>query len=471
MIFLIYLLLPQLFKASMPSKICDFIIKESEQETLFYKILRWAERAYPVVCGLNSNNCTDTFIRKNGKEGLDFVIAAGAKKELFNTYLGNFERLKDFFEKNKSGLFGFFSYDLKDETEPLLKKRKSKPAHQALTGMPLLHFFIPRHVFILKNNTLEVLSWDADFSIDFLTQRLQNKNQRDSHRENHFWEAPALYSRVSKKQYIDTVNKIKQHIHRGDIYELNYCQEFYADNATISPLDVYQKLNTISPMPFSCFYKLGGKYLLCASPERFLRKKGNKIISQPIKGTARRGKNKQEDEQLKKNLLKSDKERSENVMIVDLVRNDLSRIAAKGTVKVEELFSITAFKNLFQMISTVSCRLDGTYHFTEAIKCAFPMGSMTGAPKVKAMELIDRYETTKRGLFSGAAGYITSKGDFDFNVVIRGIQYNREKKLISIMAGSAITAECDPEKEYEESLLKAQPVFEALGGKLPIFRK
>lgn len=202
---------------------------------------------------------------------------------------------------------------------------------------------------------------------------------------------------------------------------------------------------------------------MCASPERFLKKEKDLLVSQPIKGTAPRGRNAKEDMQLKKELFTDAKERSENVMIVDLVRNDLSHVAAKNSVKVTELFGIYSFSTVHQMISTVTARLGKDYHFTDALRYTFPMGSMTGAPKVRAMQLIEQYEDTRRGLYSGAVGYITPERDFDFNVVIRSILYNKQEQYLGFMAGSAITSGSIPEKEYQECLHKAQAMKKALG--------
>ncbi|MEO5675183.1 MAG: anthranilate synthase component I family protein, partial [Chitinophagales bacterium] len=218
-----------------------------------------------------------------------------------------------------------------------------------------------------------------------------------------------------------------------------------------------------SPAPLACFLKHGEKFLLSASPERFLKKESRKIISQPMKGTISRSNHAESDEHAKELLGTDEKEKAENVMIVDLVRNDLARSAVAGSVSVEELFGIYSFPRVHQMISTVSATLRNDVHFTEAIRNAFPMGSMTGAPKVMAMQLIDKYEKVKRGLFSGSAGYITPGGDFDFNVVIRSLLYNRESRYLSFQTGSAITHDCNPEKEYEECLLKAQAIMSTLG--------
>ena len=282
-----------------------------------------------------------------------------------------------------------------------------------------------------------------------------------------------IENRISKQEYLGIIEKLKYHIHRGDCYEINFCQEFFAEEAIIDPLEVYQKLSSLSPNAFSAFYKLEDKFLICASPERFLKKEGGKILSQPIKGTSSRFlQDKINDEKSRQDLYASEKDRSENVMVVDLVRNDLSRICKEGTVKLEELYGIYSFPQVHQMISTVSGELKENVSFTEIIRATFPMGSMTGAPKKRVMELIDQYEETKRGIFSGALGYIDPGGDlpagqagFDFNVIIRSILYNASDKYLSFLVGSGITFLSDAEKEYEECLLKAKAMFEVLQGK------
>ncbi len=250
---------------------------------------------------------------------------------------------------------------------------------------------------------------------------------------------------------------------------MNYCQEFYNSNVDINPLSLYYALNKVSPTPFSCYYKLGHKYLVSATPERFLKKTGLKVMTQPIKGTAPRGKTLTEDELLKKNLSKDIKERAENVMIVDLVRNDLARTAVRGSVKVDELCGVYSFSHVHQMISTISCDVDKSTNVIDIIKNAFPMGSMTGAPKVEAMSLIEKFEKTKRGLYSGAVGYISPDKDFDFNVIIRSILYNQITKYLSFMVGSAITSKSIPEDEYDECLVKAQAILEVIRKGTPVF--
>ena len=262
---------------------------------------------------------------------------------------------------------------------------------------------------------------------------------------------------------MSTVEEIKTHIKQGDIYVTNFCQEFFAENTVVDPLMVFLALNEISPNPFSAFFKYRNNFIICASPERFLAKRNDKLISQPIKGTAKRGKDAVEDESIKQELRNQTKEIQENVMIVDLVRNDLTRSAKQGSVKTEELFGIYSFTQVHQMISTVACELQEGISAAQAIKNAFPMGSMTGAPKIRSMELMEQYEHSRRGVYSGAIGYFSPDNDFDFNVVIRTLLYNRDKEYLSFHVGSAITYHADAEKEYEECLLKAQAILEVLG--------
>ena len=268
--------------------------------------------------------------------------------------------------------------------------------------------------------------------------------------------------RENQDQYLQKIIKIKNHIQRGDIYEMNYCQELYSKDSHINPEKVFLELNKSSKAPFSVYFKYNDKYLLCSSPVRFLQKKGDRIISQPIKGTRKRGTSTEEDKILLNDLTNSQKDKSENVMIVDLVRNDLSRTAKKSSVKVEELFGIYSFERVHQMITTISSEIDENFDFIEVLKSCFPMGSMTGAPKLKSMQLIERYETTKRSLYSGAFGYISPEQDFDFNVVIRSILYDRVSSYVSVLVGGAITINSDEKEEYEECLIKAQAMIDVL---------
>lgn len=271
-----------------------------------------------------------------------------------------------------------------------------------------------------------------------------------------------FYCRVNKERYIETVNKLLEHIKRGDIYEINYCIEFFAENAEINPYKVFNRLKALTEAPFAQLYKTGSKWIICASPERFIKKEEDRLITQPMKGTAPRGKNPEEDIRFKTALANSLKEQTENVMAVDVARNDLSVVASKGTVVTEELFGVHSFKNVHQMVSTVSCRLKGNTSFEKIIDAAFPPASMTGAPKIKALELIKKYELCERGIYSGCIGSIHENGDFDLSVAIRTIVYDEKEKHISFHVGSAITANCNPEEEWNECLLKAESMLQAL---------
>lgn len=271
-----------------------------------------------------------------------------------------------------------------------------------------------------------------------------------------------IKSTNSKEDYIVKVNRIKQHIQQGDIYEINYCITFEAHNITIDPVYIFRKLNSISNAPYAALAKFNKQYIVSSSPELFLSKRGNKITTKPIKGTAKRGTSKEEDEMIKINLKNNLKEQTENVMIVDVARNDLSRIAKKGSVNVDKLFDIESYQQVHQMVSTVSCELKENTTFDDIIQATFPMASMTGAPKIRAMQLIDEYEFYNRGPYSGAIGYIAENGDFDLSVLIRSIFYDEEKRYLSFTVGSAITAMCNPEEEYQECILKAKAMMQVL---------
>jgi len=351
--------------------------------------------------------------------------------------------------------FGFITYDYKNQIEELSSN------HIDGIAFPEKHFFTPEILYKIRDNKVQVDYNEAVYSkVDI--EKIIKEVEEISVRNNDI-ESIKVNPRITKQEYLNNVKALKQHIQLGDIYEVNYCQEYFAENIVINPIDIYLKLNEKSPTPYSCFVKCDDKFLMSATPERFIHKKKEKIISQPIKGTAKRGLNEEEDELFKSQLFNDIKERSENVMIVDLVRNDLSKIAKRGSVKVDELCGIYSFPQVHQMISTVSGEIKNDVSFDEIINATFPMGSMTGAPKIRAMKLIEQYEKTKRGLYSGTVGYINNQGDFDFNVVIRSLQYNEENNYLSFIVGGAITDLSDPEKEYEECLLKAKAMLEVLG--------
>ncbi|MBA3682600.1 MAG: anthranilate synthase component I family protein [Bacteroidetes bacterium] len=276
----------------------------------------------------------------------------------------------------------------------------------------------------------------------------------------------ALIPKTSKEEYIKKLIALKEHIQHGNIYEINYCIEFFADDAEIEPVLVFFKLNELSKAPYSCLVKLNNEFIISASPELFLKKEENILYTKPIKGTAKRGNTKEEDEELKNALYTNLKERTENVMAVDVARNDLSQLAKKGSVSVNKLYNIETFETVHQMVSTVSCKLKENTSFEKIIDATFPMASMTGAPKLRAMQLIDEFEDFERKNYSGAMGIIDENEDFTLAVNIRSIFYNQKTKRLSIAVGSAITYLCEPEKEYDECLLKANALLKALGAEI-----
>ena len=406
------------------------------------KALQWAS-GFDVCCYLDSNNFDDSHSK------FDALVAVGVKAEIAADSGAAFEQLQQFREQNPGWMTGFFTYDLKDEIEDLSSKNPDR------LQFPDLFFFVPQYLLIFQKSKIEIIADDPAHILKDIAGQVVSADSGEAE--------VAIQSRLNKAAYIDAVEKIKEHINRGDIYVTNFCQEFFADNAVIDPLPVFVKLNEVSPNPFSAFFKLRDKYILCATPERFLAKRGDKLISQPIKGTAKRGATAAEDAALINELRNHTKELQENVMIVDLVRNDLTLSAKPGTVKTEELYGIYSFTHVHQMISTVVCELDGSVGAVQAIKNSFPMGSMTGAPKINAMRLMEYYEQSRRGVYSGAIGYFSPDGDFDFNVVIRTLLYNQTNKYLSFQAGSAITYHADAEREYGECLLKVRAIMEVLG--------
>ncbi|MCT4638533.1 MAG: anthranilate synthase component I family protein [Bacteroidales bacterium] len=366
----------------------------------------------------------------------------------------SFDQLNNLNKKHNDWKFGFMSYDLKNDIEDLRSENSDN------IFMPNMVFVVPELVLEINNNNLIIHYHKSSYSPEDINKLFNDINKQ--HIEYKSYSTPDIESKITKEQYIDTVNRLKNHIQLGDIYEVNFCQEFFADSADIDVANTYTMLQKVTPTPFACYVKYNNKHLLCASPERFIKKEGNKIISQPIKGTKKRGSTEEDDKRLISELRDDPKERAENIMITDLVRNDLSHFAKKGSVKVDELCGIYTFPKVHQMISTISAELKSEDLFIDALKKLFPMGSMTGAPKIRSMQLIEKYEKSKRGLYSGSVGYIEPNGDADFNVVIRSILYNSDNKYLSFQVGGAITINSVPENEYDECLLKASAIMQIL---------
>ncbi len=416
------------------------MFKITVTEELKEKLIRWADSNFEQICVLDSNNYKDPL----SEIQWELSFSAIRKIELQSTD-NAFDLLKEFYNSSNKKLYGFFSYDLKNDVEKLVSN------HNPEIDFPELFFYEAEHVISQIDDQL--ISETFDFSI--LPEHIDISSTSSSNQQS-----LEIKQHCTKSEYIETIKKLKEHIYNGDIYEINYCIPFSVYNFNKDLISTYFKLNQLSPNPFTCLLKNNSQYIVSASPERFLRLKANKLYSQPIKGTKKRSSNIEKD---REELLNDEKERAENVMIVDLVRNDLKKVAIKGSIQVDELFGIYTFPQLHQMISTISAQANPNLHVVDYIKSCFPMGSMTGAPKLRAMQLIEQYEVFRRSAFSGALGYFDlNHGNFDFNVLIRSLFIDKKTQSLTFSVGSAITYDSIAEKEYDECLLKSSAIQKIL---------
>jgi para-aminobenzoate synthetase component I len=424
-----------------------------------------SEKLLETIINLSKNEERFVLLNSNKEiykeEEYDLIAALGVRNEIVikknNQY--NIDLIRDYFNEDKDWIFGHINYDFKNSIENLESKNLDN------IGFPQAYFFRPEMLFIAKNHTLNIFISGENKSLEKANKfknSLENTIDYQLINPQFQGQIVIIEKRISKLDYQKNFNYIKDQIQKGNIYEINYCQEFYSKKIKIDPFSTYKNLNIISRAPMSAFYKWENNFLMSASPERYIKKTGEKVISQPIKGTSRRFIDSDRDQESSEILKESVKERAENVMIVDLVRNDLSKTAKIGSVKVEELFGIYSFPQVHQMISTITSELKPELDIFDLIKTTFPMGSMTGAPKISAMQIIDEVESVSRGLYSGTLGYITPEGNADFNVIIRSLQYNQETEYLSLITGGAITNMSEYESEYEECLLKAEAIFKAL---------
>ena len=386
------------------------------------------------------------------KNDYEFIFSYGKISEL-KSFDNSLDKLDNYIKQVDDWIFGFISYDLKEEIEGFNSNNLK------YFDVPNLSFFQPSIIWVFDGVELKALYFDEKELFDVWNEINKIHISCDSIESNPNVE---LKGRLSKEEYIKKIKNIKKRIKMGDTYELNFCFDFFNDNTKINPENTFKKLNKLTESPMSVYYKDKYFHILSSSPERFIKRNKKTIISQPIKGTKKRGKNIDEDVFLINSLKNSIKEKSENHMIVDLVRNDFSRIAKKGSVKVTELSKINTYKNIHQMVSTIEAQIENDMFFSTILKSTFPMGSMTGAPKIKTMKIIDELEETSRGIYSGAIGYIDPNKNFDFNVVIRTIIYDDKLSKISVNVGSGITFKSDPKDEYEECLTKIDALKKSL---------
>ncbi|MGB0166428.1 MAG: anthranilate synthase component I family protein [Luteibaculum sp.] len=395
-----------------------------------------------------------SFFNSNGAGENLFFEGEEDKLELAITDDNALPRLDEFIARHAgSFIFLALSYELYSETESSLALPKGD------YDFPKLLAMVPKRVGDVDLKSYKISSrWGEKFDGDELLSTSIPAFPTQKKLE--------LKKRFSRTSYLEKAQKLLEAIQRGDLYELNFCQEFFADQVDIDPWETYQQLNTKTQAPYSACVKLGDKWILSASPELYLQKSGPQLISSPIKGTIPRANKALEDLENSRILQSSIKEQSENVMIVDLVRNDLSKVAKKGTVHVPELFAVKSFKTVHHLVSTVQAELRNEVSFVEILRASFPMGSMTGAPKISAIKHAQLAEEFPRGIYSGSLGYIKPNGDFSLNVVIRSIIFDQNRKKLSFKTGSALTARCNPELEYEECLVKANALISSLNGKL-----
>jgi para-aminobenzoate synthetase component I len=418
----------------------------SDLHLIKQQVLNWSAR-FNTCCFLDNQEYT------SDEHSYECLVGAGEKSRFQDVAGHAFAGLKKFSQQQEDWLFGHFSFCLKSETENSISRLPD------FIGFPDMFFFVPEIMVLILRKELHIGLYGNGHQQVF--EEITHDDLSTSTGEKNLTSA-VIRNRISKEEYLRIIGDLQQRIQRGDCYEINFCQEFFADEAWLDPLATYRQLNRVSPSPFSAYYSADNRFLLCASPERYLKRKGDLILSQPIKGTSARDHiNAEHDEALRTELASSEKDRAENVMIVDLVRNDLSKICETDSVHVAELFGIYSFAQVHQMISTIVGKPRAGLHWTEMVARTFPMGSMTGAPKKRVLELTELYEKSARGLFSGALGYVKPNWDFDFNVVIRSLLYNGSNHHLAYYAGSGITANSDPEKEYAECLLKVE-AFERL---------
>ena len=357
--------------------------------------------------------------------------------------------LTDYFS---GGWIGYFSYDLKHDLETLHKERKQ---HIQTDGLCFIRFGI--YHFFNNDTQTSHIAYETE---DDLKKYLSSLNKTSS-------EDPSVphirnvHSNFTKESYLNAVEKVKDYIYEGDIFEANLTRKFFGEfQSPVNGKSLFLTLLKQSPSQYSAFIKIETLEIVSSSPERFIKIKNRRINSKPIKGTRPRGTTVEEDERIITELHSSEKDRAENLMIVDLVRNDIGKIAEVGSVHVPDLFKVETYQTVHQLVSTIEGKIAETSTILDAIKSCFPPGSMTGAPKIRAMEICTEIEDYTRGIYSGAIGYIGFDGYVDLSVVIRTLLIKNNQ--FEFQVGGAIVADSDAESEYQETLDKAKAICKVL---------
>lgn len=400
----------------------------------------------------------EPYLELKEEEGVLYVNGKETKETLDN-YLS--EYLKDNREENNSNLpiisggIGYFSYDYGRKIEKITSRHKKDidipDAMVTFYDNFIIEDIENRNIYIVSNGKLK----PSEESLEYLEKVINNEYNLGSKEKLHSF----INRSINKEQYLKMIEMVRDYIERGHIYVMNLTHQIVV-NSSREPYEVFKILQKNNKAPFSAYIKGENFEIISASPERFIRIKNQIIETRPIKGTRKRGDTKEEDEILKLELANSEKDKSELLMIVDLERNDLNKICIPGTVKVRELFKMETYATVFHLVADVIGRLRDDFTIVNILKAVFPGGSITGAPKVRAMEIIDELENSQRGIYTGIIGYISLNGDCDFNIAIRTAIHKDGEYHIGV--GGGITYESEKEFEYEETWQKAKALLDAI---------
>ncbi|MCR4441677.1 MAG: aminodeoxychorismate synthase component I [Peptococcaceae bacterium] len=369
------------------------------------------------------------------------------------------------------GCVGYFAYDLNRQIETLPSINMDNPSvPDCVLGFydsVVIIDHLKNRAYIAATGLPETEQGKALQDAEMKISRLKKKIATGPARSPELTPASRkntwLYSNFTRESYLAAVKRALKHIYAGDIYQVNLSQRFCADFAG-NPLEIYGYLREINPAPFACFLNFSDVTVACSSPERFLKLRNGMAETRPIKGTRPRGQTLQEDLRSKEELINSVKDQAELLMIVDLERNDLGRVCIPGSIKVTELFTIEEYATVFHLIGNIQGRLKEGKDIIDLLRAAFPGGSVTGAPKIRAMEIIEELEPHKRNIYTGSIGYMGFNGDADLNIVIRTLIFKDNKVYLQV--GGGIVSDSEPEREYEETLDKARALIRALRGRI-----
>ena len=397
-------------------------------------------------------------INKNGKLYVNDKLVDITFEEYFKKYLDENIEINKYPIPIISGGIGYFSYDYGRRLNGNMEYNSEEQILEC--GFAFYDNFI---IEDLNNGDIFVTSSGKCETSDTFFGELEAILKKETdYKQSETISDIKVKSNFTKEKYVQSVNSMINHIYEGDIYVVNLTRQLIVESKR-KPYEVFCYLRNSNPAPYSAYMNYGDFVIVSASPECFLKMNNGNIKTRPIKGTRKRGSNHKEDEILRKELKCSEKDKSELLMIIDLERNDLNRVCVPGSVKVNDLFHVEEYATVFQLVANVEGELEDKYGFNEVFQAMFPGGSITGAPKKRAMEIIDKVENGARGIYTGCIGYVSFDRSCDLNIVIRTAVYKDNKYYIGV--GGGITCESDPEFEYEETEQKAKAILEAIRGR------